>query len=217
MSGMLQPKPVIILGAGRIGTLALDIFQRNGVEVYCFLDDDAALHDQLIGEISVLGRADDEGYLKFIGKKCGAFVASDEVSVLRKHTELVNDLRHEASMNALHPDASLSPLAEIGYGILLGAGAVIEAFAKVEGPAILHSRAVVSTGATIAPFVIIGPGAVVGPGVTVEEGAFIGAGAVLAGEITIGKNARVGAGSVVIGPVEAKQTVFGNPAQPWKG
>lgn len=217
MSGMLQPKPVIILGAGRIGKLALDIFQRNGVEVYCFLDDDASLHDQMIGEVSILGRTDDEGFLKFIGKKCGAFVATDEITILRKHTELIHDLRHEAGMNALHPDASLSPLAELGYGILLGAGAVVEAFAQIEGPAILHSRAVVSTEAKVGPFVVIGAGAVIGPGVTVEEGVFIGAGAVLAGEITVGAGARIGAGSVVIGPVEKKQTVFGNPAQPWKG
>lgn len=50
-------------------------------------------------------------------------------------------------------------------------------------------------------------------GVTIENGVFIGSGVTIVSGVKIGKNARIGAGSVVIADIEAKQTVFGNPAQ----
>ena len=73
--------PVIIFGAKETGITALDNFQSNDVVVYCFLDDDASLHQTEIQNIPVLGTTDDEEYLKIIGKKCEVFIASEDSAV----------------------------------------------------------------------------------------------------------------------------------------
>jgi sugar O-acyltransferase (sialic acid O-acetyltransferase NeuD family) len=205
--------PVLILGATSLGKVALDIFNRNHVIVYGFLDDDEKRHGSEIGEISVLGRTDDEGFTKLIGKKCEAFVAVEDRIERKNLVEFLNETRHVQPVNALHDTAVISGQAEIGHGNLVAAGVLVGPGAKVGNHCLLHSRAVIDAEANLADFVQVGPGTLVGPGVTVGENAFLGAGVTVVGGVTIGKNARVGAGSVVIESVPANATVFGNPAK----
>jgi sugar O-acyltransferase (sialic acid O-acetyltransferase NeuD family) len=205
--------PVLIFGAKSLGKVALDIFNRNGVIVYGFLDDDETLHGTEIGEVSVLGRTEDEGFTKLIGKKCEAFVAVDDRIERKNVVEFLNETRHVQPVNALHDTAVISGLAELGHGNLVAAGVIIGAGAKVGNHCLLHSRAVIDAEAELSDYVQVGPGTLIGPGVRVAENAFLGAGVTVVAGVSIGKNARVGAGSVVIESVPANATVFGNPAK----
>lgn len=205
--------PVIVLGAGSLGVTALDLFQRNEVVVYGFLDDNKALHGQEIGEITVLGDTDDEGFLKLIGQKCEAFIAIGDGRVRKKLVKMLNDIRKVQPVNAIHDTAVVSALASLGHGNLIAARAVINPFASVGQHCLVLSGVLIDSRATIGDFVQLGTGSIVNSGVTIEEGAFIGTGATLVPGITIGKNGRVGAGSVVVENVEAGATVFGNPAK----
>lgn len=205
--------PVLIFGAQHLGKVALDIFNRNHVIVYGFLDDDEKLHGTEIGEVTVLGRTDDEEFTKIIGKKCEAFLAIDDRVERKNVVEFLNDTRSVQPVNALHDTAVISGQAVIGHGNLVAAGVLIGAGARVGNHCLLHSRAVIDADAQLGDFVQVGPGTLIGPGVTVGENAFLGAGVTVVGGLTIGKNARIGAGSVVIEPVPANATVFGNPAK----
>jgi sugar O-acyltransferase (sialic acid O-acetyltransferase NeuD family) len=205
--------PVIIFGAGNIGRLALDIFNSNNVLTYGFLDDNKALHNTEISETMVLGDPFDDGFLKFIGNKTEAFVAVDNKVLKTKIVEMLLDRRKTMPVNAIHASATVSEDAEIGHGILIGPGAIINPGTKIGNHVLIQSRAVVEVGCTIGEYTEIGTGAIINADVEVGEGAFIGTGAVLVGSIKIGKNARVGAGSVVIDHVKENDTVFGNPAK----
>ncbi|WP_373512987.1 acetyltransferase [Persicitalea sp.] len=205
--------PVLIFGAGALGRQALDIFQRNGVVVYGFLDDNKELHGTEIGEVSILGDTDDGGFLKIIGNKCEAFVAISERPVREKLVAMLNDRRKTMPVNAIHDTAVVSEMATLGHGNFVGARVTVAAQATIGQHVHLQSGAIVESFATVGDFVNIGAGAVINDRVTLEEGAFIGTGAVLVSGIKIGKNARVGAGSLVIADVAANATVFGNPAQ----
>ncbi len=206
--------PVIILGAKGLGPVALEIFQSNDVVVYCFLDDDAALHGTEVSEVSVMGSTDDEGYLKLIGKKCEAFVASDDNKYRRSLTEMLLERRKMMPVNAIHARAYVSATASLGHGNLIAAGAVIGTGAKVGSHCVLHANSLVDYSATVGDFVQVGAGTVLNSSVTVEDGAFNGSGVTVVSGVTIGRNARVGAGSVVIENVKNNATVFGNPAVP---
>ena len=206
-------KPVIILGTGGIGRAALEIFESNGVVVYGFLEDDEKEHGKEIDTIPVLGKTDDDGFLKLIGKKCEAFVAADENSYRHSLVELLHERRKMQPVNALHQTSVIAKSASIGHGNFINQHVKIGAGAEIGSHCILHSGALLDFNVKVADFVQVGAGAVVGSGVTIEEGAFIGSGVTIVSGVTIGKNARVGAGSVVIANVKAKETVFGNPAQ----
>lgn len=205
--------PVIIFGGGGLGRVALDIFQGNEVVVFGFLDDDEKLHNTDIMDIAVLGGTDDDGFLKLIGKKCEAFVASDDNKYRRHLVDLLLERRKVMPVNAIHRQAYVALSAAIGHGNLVSAGVVVNAAVRLGSHCILHAGCIVDYQAVIGDFVQIGSGSVVGSGVVVEEGAYIGGGVAVVPGITIGKNARVGAGSVVVENIKPGATVFGNPAK----
>jgi len=204
--------PVIIFGAKGLGKVALEIFQSNNIIVYCFLDDDKKLHNTEINDISVLGSTDDESYLKLIGKKCEAFVATDDNKLKASLVEMLKEDRKIMPINAFHKNISLSASTFIGHGIMINAGAVINAHAKINNYCIIGSNTVIEAEAELSDLVQIGSGSVIGANAKIGKAAFIGSGATIVAGISIGKNARVGAGSVVVADVKDGETVFGNPA-----
>ncbi len=206
-------KPVIILGAGGIGKAAYEILRSHDVIVYCFLDDREELHGTEINEVSVLGRTDDDGFLKLIGHKCEAFVATDDNNERNALVKMLKERRKVMPINAIHKNANLAVSSAISHGNFINDSVVIGANATIGNHNLIHSGAIIEFDATVGDFVQIGPGTVVGPGVKIVDQSFIGAGVTLVAGIKIGKGARVGAGSVVVNDVKAGDTVFGNPAK----
>ena len=94
--------PVIIIGANTIGRSAKEIFEGNGNLVYCFLDDNKKIHNTEIDTITVLGSTDDDGFLKLIGKKCEAFVATDDNKVRKATVKMIQEVRHVQPVNCVH-------------------------------------------------------------------------------------------------------------------
>lgn len=206
--------PVIILGAQKLGTTALDIFNSNSVMVYCFLDD--KLQQEEVNNVAVMGNTENNDFLKLVGKKCDVFVAVEDSAARKGLVKLLKEEYKAVPVNAIHRFSAVSENAWLGHGNLVGAGAIISNNAKVGDNNIIHARALVDTKAEVGDNVEIGAGAIINAEAVVEDGAFIGTGAVVVSGVKIGKNARVGAGSVVVADVPAKATVFGNPAAPVK-
>lgn len=205
--------PVIIFGAGGLGAAALDAFKSNGVVAYGFLDENKALHGTEINYVSVLGDPDDDGFLKLIGKKCSAFVASDDNTYRESIAKMLKERRKVMPANAVHSQAMIAETAEMGYGNFIQMGAVVNSQAKLSNHCLIHPNVAINYGANLADFVQVGAGSNIGANVQIAEGAFIGSGVTVVAGVKIGKGARIGAGSVVIKDVEKGETVFGNPAQ----
>lgn len=205
--------PVIIFGANHVGRAAKEIFDSNDVVVYGFLDDKEDLHDTVLDGVSILGSTDDDGFLKLIGKKCEAFVATDDNKLRKSLVKMLHDIRHVQPVNAIHHTASLASSAQLGHGNFIDAGVRLAAGAAIGHQCLLHANAFVGVGSVIGDFVQVGSGAIINAEVTVEDEVFIGTGAVIVSGVSLGKGARIGAGSVVISSVAAGETVFGNPAQ----
>lgn len=204
--------PVIIFGASGLGRAALEIFESNGNVVYGFLDDNKAIHNTEIDNIPVIGKTDDDGFLKLIGKKCEAFVASDDNKEKESLAKMLNERRKVQPANAVHSSANVSKTALMGHGNFINAGVIVGAGVDMANHCILHSGCTVDHNVKLADFVQIGAGATVASGAEIEKSAFIGAGCTIVSGVKVGKGARVGAGSVVVADVEKGTTVFGNPA-----
>lgn len=205
--------PVIIFGTGGLGRAALEIFESNNSVVYGFLVDDKKQHKTEIDNIPVLGKTTDPEFLKLIGEKCEAFIATDESKEKETLAEILISKRKVMPINAIHQSAFIAKSSVLGHGNFLNAGVTLGAATDIGNHCIFHSGSTVDHGATLGNFVQIGAGATVSANVTLGENAFVGAGVVIVSGVTIGKNARIGAGSVVIADVAKGATVFGNPAQ----
>ncbi|MBV6644685.1 MAG: acetyltransferase [Cyclobacteriaceae bacterium] len=205
-------KPVIIFGAKGIAKSALEIFESNGVVVYGFLDEDKSLHGQEIGNIPILGDPEDHGYLKLLGQKCEAFVATDDNQVRKDQVDYLMEQRKVMPTNAVHQQAYISKSASIGHGNFINSRATIGANSSVGQHCIISSGVTIEHDVTLQDFVQVGAGSTINAGVEIKKNAFIGSGVTIVAGVTIGKGARVGAGSVVIGAIADGETVFGNPA-----
>ncbi|HCX22952.1 MAG: acetyltransferase [Flammeovirgaceae bacterium] len=205
-------KPVIIFGGKGIAKAALEIFKSNRIVVYGFLDDDASIHGTEIDDVTVLGKTDDHGFIKLIGQKTEAFVATDDNALRKKQVKMLMDSRKVMPTNAVHQEAYISESASIGHGNFINAKATIGSDSKVGQHCIINSAAILEYNVTVGDFVQIGAGSVINAGVEIANEAFIGSGVTIVAGVKIGKKARIGAGSVVIADVKDGETVFGNPA-----
>ncbi len=205
--------PVIIFGASALGQAAVEIFESNNIVVYCFLDDDESLHGKELGELNILGRTDDDGFLKLIGKKCEAFVAVDDRPLRKGIVKLLKERRKMMPVNAIHSNTEIAPSAHIGHGEFINSGVVIGANAKIGDHCLIHSGATIDYSAQLGDLVQVGTGSTIGAECKIGKNVFIGSGVTIVPGIEIEDNARVGAGSIVIGNVAKCKTVFGNPAK----
>ncbi|MFT4835052.1 MAG: sugar O-acyltransferase (sialic acid O-acetyltransferase NeuD family) [Marinoscillum sp.] len=205
-------KPVIIFGAKGIGKAALEIFKSNNVVVYGFLEDDATLHGSEIDDVTVLGKTDDHGFVKLIGQKTEAFVATDDNTLRKQQVKQLMETRKVMPTNAIHREVTISNSAAIGHGNFINAGVKIGADTTIGQHCIIHTGAIIEHKVTVEDFVQIGAGAIINTNVEIAKEAFIGSGVVIVAGVKVGKKARIGAGSVVIADVADGSTVFGNPA-----
>ena len=205
--------PIIIFGATALGRQARMIFEENGNAVYGFLDDDKKRHGSEIDGASILGAMDDDGFLKFIGRKCEAFVAEDDNTLRKSLVRMLHEKRKVQPVNCIHKTAIIPDVASIGHGNFIDMGVMMGAGAALGSHCLVQAGALIAPEASLGDFVQVGAGAQINSEVTIEDEVFIGSGVVIVSGITIGKGARIGAGSVVIQPVAAGETVFGNPAE----
>lgn len=204
--------PVIIFGANPLGQAAVEIFESNDIMVYGYLDDNKELHGTELGELSILGKTDEQGYLKLIGKKCEGFIAVDDMELRQGLVKMMKDKRKMMPVNAIHSNTELSPSAHIGHGEFINSGVVIGANAKIGDHCLVHTNATIDYSAELGDLVQVGAGSVIGASAKVGNNVFIGSGVTIVPGIEIADNARIGAGSVVIANVGKGETVFGNPA-----
>ena len=155
-------KPVIILGVQGLGSIALDIFQKNNIVVYGFLDDDQELWGKTINHVPVLGSITAEEYFDLVGEQCAVFVATEQQTKQQHLLAMLYEQKKVVPINAIHPS---SIIATSGAGVKL------------------NERVFVGAGATIVAGVEIGTSASIGAGAVVLDD-------IKAGEVVLGNPAR---------------------------
>ncbi len=116
-------------------------------------------------------------------------------------------------INAIHPKATIAPSVEIGKGVVVCSGAIINTLAKIGNNCIINTGAIVDHEDLIGDNVHIAPGVALAGRVTVKENTFIGLGSVVKEYVTIGKNVIIGAGSVVLKDIPDNTMAAGTPAE----
>lgn len=213
---MNMEKPVIILGARGLGSVALNILQQNGIAVYGFLDSDPALHGQTVHHVPVLGATTEEQYFNLIGETCEVFVSVEHQIQRQRLVHMLYERKKIIPINAIHPAAIIAASAILGYGNLINTNVSLGPNITLGSHCILHTQATIEYDTIIKDFVQIGAGSVVGSGAQLHEHVFVGTGATIIAGVEVGADASIGAGAVVLANVKPGEAVLGNPATPVK-
>jgi len=207
--------PVIGIAAGGHAKVVIEILRHlSDYELIGLLDSRSELHHTTVLGVPVLG--DDNLLAGLHGQGVEhAFIGLGTVGDSAPRRKLYEKVVRAGFtvIRAVHPQALISPSAQIGQGVTIMAGAIINAAATLGANVIINTGAIVEHDCVIGDHVHIATGAQLASTVRVGAGTHIGVGATIRQCISIGENVIVGAGAVVIRDVNANSVVAGVPAR----
>lgn len=206
---------IVIAGASGFGKEVLDILRHEpNNDIVGFIDKDEKLFGSKINGVPVLG--DDAILAKLHSEGVSAVVvAIGDHRIRRRLFDLALDYGYEL-INVIHPSAYISRYAELGRGVIIYAGVVINTNVRIGDNVLLNSGATIGHDTKIGGDVNINPGANIAGRVLIKRGAYIGIGASISENLTIGEGSVVGAGSVVVRDVPDNVVATGVPARATK-
>lgn len=128
---------------------------------------------------------------------------------------LVEILQREFSLEfppLVHRSACVSPMAKLGEGVFVGAGAIIASNATLGPFSLVNRGATIGHDSLVEQGVVIGPASNLASSVKIRAGAVLGIASTVIEKLEIGEGAYVAAGAVVLKDVPAHHLVAGVPA-----
>lgn len=208
----MKKKPVILLGAGGHAKVLLDILLEQNVEIIGIAEKDGTDTPAGLYGVPVVGSDSDvERYSPDTIELVNG-IGSIGSTVLRHRIYEKFKQQGYCFRQVVHSMAIVSRRAELGEGVQVMAGAVINIGTRVGENSIINTRASVDHDCVIGAHVHIAPGVALSGGVSVGDGSHIGTGAAVVQGVEIGANAIVGAGAAVLNKVYDGRMVCGVPA-----
>jgi len=202
---------VFLFGASGHARVVLDILQlTEQYQVTYLLDDDERLHNKEFSSVPVIGGSDLLGSDQLAGMR--ALISIGENNSRRSVFKSVRSTGYDL-LNAIHPSAIIAESVQLGVGIVVVAGGIINPGTSIGDNTIINTAATVDHDCMVGSHVHIAPGCHVCGHVQIGDGALIGAGSTIVPMIKIGDGAVIGAGATVTRDVEAGETVVGTPAE----
>ena len=202
-------RPVVILGAGRHGRNAADIFRWSGWTLLGFLDDTKQPGTEVVG-VKVLGgfaMARDHELLQ----RAALHVAIGNSIIRKKLTEELT--AHGAALaSAIHPSAVISPYAVLEDGLFVAPFVRIAPIVRIGIGGILDPFCTIGGETDLGAYTMIGAHCSVVAGSRIGAGTFLGTHTSVLG-VSIGAGCIVGAGSVVLRDLPDGVRAFGSPAK----
>lgn len=205
---------IIIIGAGGHSKVLIDCLQKQeNVHVIGILDINPAWHNKETLGVKVLG-----GEEKLVEFPPGAVqlvnaIGSIDISLKRKMIYQKFKKSGYQFYSIIHPSACLGAGLQLGEGVQIMAGSVIQPDCIIGNNVIINTGATIDHDCHIEEHVHISPGAVIAGNVHIGKGCHIGLGSIVIQGITIESYSLVGAGGVVLSDVGKDERVAGVPAR----
>lgn len=205
--------PVIVIGGGGHARVLIDALLASSVTVAGIADPDPSLVSTKILGVPVLGG--DEIISSFPAGEIRLVNGIGSVGVLERRKLLFEKFKNMGYIfsSVIHPTAVIANTVELGEGVQVMAGAVIQTGSRIGMNSIINTRSSVDHDCIIGDHSHIAPGVTLSGEVTIGKGSHIGTGATLIQGVCIGEMALVGAGSLVLKKVLSGSTVMGVPAR----
>jgi UDP-perosamine 4-acetyltransferase len=202
---------IVVVGAGGHAKVVLESLAASEVnEIVGLTDPDRGKWGTLLGGYPVLGGDDVLPTLRGEGVD-GAIIALGANRLRSRLFEHAIALGFKM-VNAIHPRSWISPSARIGDGVVVMAGAVINANARIGDNVIINTGATVDHDCHVGNHAHIAPGCHLGGNVQVGTGTLVGIGASVIPDKRIGQWSIVGAGAVVVRDLPDNCIATGVPA-----
>lgn len=205
--------PVIVLGAGGHAKVLIDMLRLSGVEILGITDVEAGKHGSIFAGLGVMGGDDMVLAHKPDHVRLVNGVGSTSLPQARR-TLFERFKQHDYVFQSIvHPAAVVAGDVELGEGVNVMAGAVIQPGSRIGANAIVNTAASVDHDCVIGAHVHLAPGVTLSGGVRIGAATHVGTGACVIQGVAIGENCVIGAGAVVLTDIPAGTRAVGVPAR----
>jgi len=204
---------MIIIGAGGHAKVVYEILRfHKEAGVYAAIDNKKPVRDEKIIDIPILGGHEIIPDLYNTKGIKTAIVAVGDNEIRKEYYLKLKDMGFQI-INAVHPNAYVSPTAQLGEGVVICPLAEITTEAKIGNNCIINSGTIVEHETILGDHSHLASRVVIAGRTKIGENTFIGAGTVVKDYVNIGKNVKIGAGSVVLEDIPDNVTAVGAPAR----
>jgi sugar O-acyltransferase (sialic acid O-acetyltransferase NeuD family) len=182
----------------------------NDYELIGFADDTPEKQGKTTFGFEVFSRDLIERY-----KEAFVLAVPGSASSYKLRKSIINQLNIGESRFAkvVHPNASISPLAKIGFNTLFMAGVVLTSNCIIGNHVCILPNSVIHHDTQIGDFTLLGSNVTVAGGTKLGNNCYVGSGSRIINGIEVGNQSLIGLGSNVIRSVPENSKVVGNPAR----
>jgi sugar O-acyltransferase (sialic acid O-acetyltransferase NeuD family) len=206
---MQKAKELLIFPYNGNGIEAIDCI-GNAYRFIGFVDDTPDKQGVTKGGHTVYGREAFDQYPE-------AFVLAvpGSPASYQSRQEIIRGLgvANERFAKVIHPSATISALATVGFNVLIMAGVVVTSNAVIGSHVCILPNTVIHHDVMVGDWGLIGSNVTIAGNTIVEGNCYVGSGTTVMNGLRIGSGALIGLGSNVIRNVVQDSRVAGNPAR----
>ena len=208
---------IIIVGAGQHCRVVLyNVKAQEAYQVACILDENEKCWGSYVDDIIVEPYKNfDKDILDSLRKKYRTnkfFIGFGAMKFRKKVFEFFCEQGWEA-VNVIHPDAVVSPTAQLGSGVLIESGCLVTPSPIIGDNVVINTGSQVNHDNVIEDHVYIASGVILSGGVIIGENTLLDDGVIVTLGSKVGKNCIIGAGAVVTKDISDNVVAYGSPCK----
>jgi sugar O-acyltransferase (sialic acid O-acetyltransferase NeuD family) len=205
--------PVIVISAGGHARVLISVLKTLNITILGITEAAPDRVDDKIKGLSIIGG--DDKILDYLPDTVALVngIGSIATTVKRKAIYVKFKNAGYSFANVIHPSAMIMDDVQLGEGVQIMAGAIVQPGCVIGDNSIINTGAIVDHDCMIGEHVHVAPGAVLSGGVHIGAMTHIGTSAAVIQGVQIGQAAVIGAGSVVVNNILPGIKVVGVPAR----
>jgi len=207
-------KKIVLFGGGNQVHYTLDIVEKQGLyKVIGIIDSVHDIGSERFG-YKVIGRQEDiKSLIEEYGIEGGIITIGDNWIRYYVSQQIKNLVRDFEFVNAIHPSVIIGNNVQLGTGIVVMAGVIINPMAKIGNHTFFATGSQIEHDCIIEDFASVSAGSILGGYVHIKRYSAITLNVTILDRLIIGENCVVGSGSLVLKDIPDNILAYGNPCK----
>jgi sugar O-acyltransferase (sialic acid O-acetyltransferase NeuD family) len=205
-------KKILLFGGGNQVHYTIDIIEKeNKYEIVGIIDSVHEIGTERYG-YTVLGRQENlSSIVQEYNIDAGLITIGDNWSRSIVYNAIINQMPSFEFVNAIHPSVIIGKNVELGFGVVMMAGVIVNPLAKIGNFTFFATGCQIEHDCIIEDYASVSAGSVMGGYVTIGKFSAITLGVTILDRLKIGENSVIGSGSLVLKDIPDNVLAHGNP------